>query len=376
MFLLMLMLNILSAQEVQLEFNDWNYDTKIEIDSLNIKNLGLGIDTTLINPKSVNIHNLLIINDVEEERLNKYNLNYSSNILKINSKEIINNIKVIDLLGKIIFEESPNNTSFEKSINLQENLTFLILTINNKTYSQKLYNINEEFYKSPSVILNDQDTWYFTPYKEKYRDTTYTFQNYQLKDTLDIDLKRERYLVSISTSNVIIKRNYYMFSMNPANNEVYEENKDSFYERVFSVTLVLFETKYSDFNIYSICPEERHLYYGNGFLEMIWNNEKRSMNNTYIDLNNNNLSNFYYFNSTNYTIYQIDCDYSIFKYSLPQIINLDSLTSKTFKNELQGGMSFEYKMERQSGSYSWTEIKENISSLNGSTTTLTIKKLD
>ena len=76
MFLLMLMLNILSAQEMQLEFNDWNYDTKIEIDSLNIRNIGLGIDTPLINPKNVDITSLLIFNDVEQDKIKDFSLNY------------------------------------------------------------------------------------------------------------------------------------------------------------------------------------------------------------------------------------------------------------------------------------------------------------
>lgn len=266
MFLLIFIFNILSAQEVTLEFNDWNYDTKIEIDSLNIRNIGLGIDTTLINPKSIDIHNLLIINDVEEERLNKYSLNYSSNILKINSKEIINNLKVIDLLGKTIFEDSPNNTSFEKSINLQENLTFVILTINNKTYSQKLYNINEEFYKSPSLIMNDESTWYFTPYKEKYRDTTYTFQNYQLKDTLNLNLKRERYLVEILFNLKNVYYSYKEHSFNPGTHE----SKDSTYINNIDIKdkllFKLFDEKTNKNNgYYDVCNDIEIEYIKSGF---------------------------------------------------------------------------------------------------------------
>lgn len=376
MFLLMLMLNILSAQEMQLEFNDWNYDTKIEIDSLNIRNIGLGIDTPLINPKNVDITSLLIFNDVEQDKIKDFSLNYSQNNLNINSKEIIQSIKIVDILGKTILESTPNSTQFTKNITLQENLTFVILTINNKTYSQKLYNINEDFYKSPSVIMNDESTWLFTPYKERYRDTTYTFQNYQFKETLNLDLKRERYLVSISTSNVIIKRNYNRFIDNPITGESTTENKDSYYERTFSISLVLFETKYNSFNVYSICPEERYYYNSNGFFNINWDKDRNNYNNNYIQLNNNSLSNFYNFNSTNNTYAFTDCDYDLFRYSLPQSIDLFSITNQVYNNEIEGQLEYIYKLQRNSRHHDYLAITETISSLNGSTTTLTIQKLD
>ena len=252
----------------------------------------------------------------------------------------------------------------------------MILTINNKTYSQKLYNINEDFYKSPSVIMNDESTWLFTPYKERYRDTTYTFQNYQFKETLNLDLKRERYLVSISTSNVIIKRNYNRFIDNPITGESTTENKDSYYERTFSISLVLFETKYNSFNVYSICPEERYYYNSNGFFNINWDKDRNNYNNNYIQLNNNSLSNFYNFNSTNNTYAFTDCDYDLFRYSLPQSIDLFSITNQVYNNEIEGQLEYIYKLQRNSRHHDYLAITETISSLNGSTTTLTIQKLD
>jgi len=373
MFLLIFIFNILSAQEVTLEFNDWNYDTKIEIDSLNIRNIGLGIDTTLINPKSIDIHNLLIINDVEEERLNKYSLNYSSNILKINSKEIINNLKVIDLLGKTIFEDSPNNTSFEKSINLQENLTFVILTINNKTYSQKLYNINEEFYKSPSLIMNDESTWYFTPYKEKYRDTTYTFQNYQLKDTLDIDLKRKRYSISLNINlNEVLVQNHNI-DYDPSSGKNY--GKDTTYKTPLTLnrSIILYEKKHSDFIFVFECSNNANLLVsGDGYIES--NISGNNTNAFQLLFKGDSISvintGYKYYNSNGG--FDFSCTSEVLKMRLTHPISLENSLRELTNSEMY--FNYEFYSDNKSGSYySNSTSKNNLGVVDIS---LSIQKLD
>lgn len=197
MFLLIFIFNILSAQEVQLEFNDWNYDTKIEIDSLNIRNIGLGIDYTIINPTEFNLSKIINEHNTEFEYKYDVKTTYKNNILKVSSNTEISQIKIIDHIGKRIFETNNNKKSIEINIDLFKNISIILITIDNHSVVQKIYAKENELFLSNYVLLKDKNEWIFTPYKKNYRDTTYTFQNYQLKDTLDIDLKRERYLITI-----------------------------------------------------------------------------------------------------------------------------------------------------------------------------------
>lgn len=370
MILIIFILNLILADEIKLNFIDWNYDTKIEIDSLNIINPDYGIDTTLINPKSVDLKNLIIINSVE---LKNFGVVYNNNMLKITSKEVINHIEIIDLLGKKILNTSPNTNEFQKNINLNENLCFLILTIGNKIYSQKLYNVNQNSYQSPSILLSEKDKWQFTPYKENFRDTTYILNDDMLlSDSLDIELKRIRYRVSISTSPIKIKRHYYSFSMNPANCEVVEKKEDTFYERGFSTSMVIFETKINNHLISVSCPDSDYDFvYGFKQTNLGKNNSQEKG----IEIKNNTLTKIINLNTSDYTDEFTDCEYSFFKYTLSQPFDFESNSLIQFDNEIEGHFYYVYNYVSRSGSYQETNITERIYNLKSSTTTISIKKL-
>jgi hypothetical protein len=372
MFWIFLLLHIINAKDLKLNFVDWNYNTKIEIDSLNIKHLDYKIDTTIINPTSIDVAKLLSMKSIN---LKNYGVVYNNNILKISSNEIINNIEIIDLLGKRILNNSPNSNEFQKNINLNENLSFLILTIGNKRYFQKLYNINQNFYQSPSILLSQKDKWQFTPYKDNYRDTKYLFtDDIILRDSMNIDLKRVRYRVNISSGSLKIRRHFYSFSSNPSNGDTQRKDTTTFYDRGFSISMVIFEDKINEHYISSVCPNDDILEIIYGEREMI--QVKSGYNFKFIELSDNLISSSTSLETRNNTNYFTDCEYSYFKYTFPTLLDFQKLSYVEFNNEVEGNLVYIFKLRNQSGTYSYTEITESISSINGSKSTITIEKLD
>lgn len=371
MIFLIFILNFLSADELKLNFIDWNYDTKIEIDSLNIVNPDYGIDTTLINPKTVDLRNLLIINSVE---LKKFGVVYSNNILKITSKEIINHIEIIDLLGKKVFEANPNSYNYEKNISLNENLSFIILTIGNKRYTQKLYNVNQEVFYSPSILLSAKDKWQFTPYKDKYRDTTYIFtDDMLLGGSLDIELKRERYKVSMSFNFEKISVSNNDVDFNPVTNE--NIGRDTNYITTMNKTInfILFEQKHFKLFYEFRCYNTTSLImYGDKYIQ--YNESKyEGISAVQLFMTSDSIAVFNFgkrdFSSEGYNY---NCTTEILTMRLNTPIKIENSIRETTNSDMY--FYYEEGYQNKRSTYSWHDInKKNIGKVN---ITITIEKID
>ncbi len=343
MILIIFILNLILADEIKLNFIDRNYDTKIEIDSLNIINPDYGIDTTLINPKSVDLKNLLIINSVE---LKNFGVVYTNNILKITSKEIINHIEIIDLLGKKVFEENPNSYNYEKNISLNKKLSFIILTIGNKRYSQKLYNVNQEIYQSPSILLSSKDKWQFTPYKDKYRDTTYIFTDDMLQcDSLDIELKRERYFVRISFNLKNTNYSKKINKMDPATHEKYDTNYSKILDIKDVIAFKLFEDKnIENSGLFEQCGYYFDDYFKSGFTNITITEDYEPTIYTFnVNFEDDNITEIFYHRYYMYrsSTYASSCDIKSINVNLSESLPLED---KNIEFNLKSFSDFSYRI--------------------------------
>lgn len=244
MLIFILLLSLINAKELKFNFIDWNYDSKIEVDSLNIKNVNLEIDVTLVNPSTLDIEDLLVKSNVENKT---FGVNYDNNILNIQSEKIIDKVEVIDLLGKSLIEEYPNSYSFENNINFKEEVCFLVLTIDNKRFFQRFYNLNQEIYKSASILMSENENWLLTPYKDNYRDTTFQISHEKMLDSsINLELKRVRYKLSVNVEMEEVHYSDHKVNVNPATGDDSGYNKIDTVELNKGIGIILYNVKYVD----------------------------------------------------------------------------------------------------------------------------------
>ena len=175
------------AQKMTLDVRDYFTKRAITLDSINIKNEIIGIDTTITNPINIDLTNLLIANSVPKEQF--YNISFNNNQLEVISNENIENIQLVDLLGREVINAKVNNTSFRANIENRNNSLLYFISIKTKSgyYHSKMINSTYNNLQT-AYILPNSTNWEFTLYKLGYISEKVELPNLPL--TLKFELKR------------------------------------------------------------------------------------------------------------------------------------------------------------------------------------------
>ena len=155
------------AQKMTLDVRDYFTEKPIILDSINIKNTILGIDTTVANPKIIDFTELFIINSVQSKRY--FDISLNNNQLAVKSNERIENIKMFDLLGREVINANVNNTNYQTNINSENNSLFYFISIRTDKglYNSKLINSTYENLQIANVMPISSN-WKITLYKFGY----------------------------------------------------------------------------------------------------------------------------------------------------------------------------------------------------------------
>ncbi len=175
------------AQKMTLDVRDYFTEKPIILDSINIKNTILGIDTTVANPKIIDFTELFIINSVQSKRY--FDISLNNNQLVVSSNERIENIKMFDLLGREVINANVNNTNYQTNINSENNSLFYFISIRTDKglYNSKLINSTYENLQIANVMPTSSN-WKITLYKFGYY--TETIEYPTLPTIIKSSLKR------------------------------------------------------------------------------------------------------------------------------------------------------------------------------------------
>ncbi len=185
------------AQKMTLDVRDYFTKKRIEFDSINFYNAGLGINKTLSSSTFINVEDLFIPTDVKKE--DNVQVTLINNQLNINSHERILSVCLFDILGREILKEDVNNLQYHKSISSEFNSLFYLICIKteNGIYNSKLVNTNYQNLQTPNV-MPASEKWIITVYKYSYNDKV--IETDTLPDSLQIKLERIPLKVTINST--------------------------------------------------------------------------------------------------------------------------------------------------------------------------------
>lgn len=185
------------AQKMTLDVRDYFTKKRIEFDSINFYNAGLGINKTLSSSTFINVEDLFIPTDVKN--VDNVQVTLINNQLNINSSERILSVCLFDILGREILKEDVNNLQYHKSISSEFNSLFYLICIKteNGIYNSKLVNTNYQNFLIPNV-MPASDKWIITVYKYSYNDKVIATDT--LPDSLQIKLERIPLKVTINST--------------------------------------------------------------------------------------------------------------------------------------------------------------------------------
>lgn len=211
-FLISIITSISFAQKMTLDVRDYFTKKPIILDSINIKNTILGIDTTVANPKIIDFTELFIINSVQSKRY--FDISLNNNQLTVNSNERIENIKMFDLLGREVINANVNNTNYQTNINSENNSLFYFISIRTDKglYNSKLINSTYENLQIANVMPISSN-WKITLYKFGYY--TETIEDTVIPPLYNTFLKKIPLIVNCS----IYCKNMYHSSSNSETSE-------------------------------------------------------------------------------------------------------------------------------------------------------------
>ena len=358
------------AQKMTLDVRDYFTKKAITLDSINIKNEIIGIDTTFISPNKIDITDILIINSVQQKRY--FDISLNNNQLEVISNERIKNIQMFDLLGREVINANLNNTNYQTNIN-SENITlfyFISIRTDKGLYNSKLINSTYENLQIANVMPTS-NTWKITSYKYGY--ITETLVDTVIPPLYKISLKKIPLTVSC---NINLSYLYYSTVDRASGTNNYGEGEGSV---SLNFTLNLFSIEeYSpgyDYNARCYYFDAANYDYV-GYTQVSGNTYYTQYGLKSSIINNEKTIDFEWNNISNYTIYHECFSIAIYNFILNDLYSgkVDFITFDLSKGEANASYRRGSEFVWSIGSYKSESVSTGTNTVQTGTITLKLEK--